>query len=190
MKYKLLLAFLSLTLITGAAYAKKPPKTPDRPQIVWVDAAGTYLGETQYQQTSVNAFFMLDIGGELFELIAERSNLITEGFISYTLPNCEGTAYMRISSSPRPLVQYGDSLVTLYTNHDIGYRDDLIYVPSNEDTDIVVGVELVSEYDSEQPGYCWNYNFGTTTLESRMGLVKDTIDISSMYVPPFHIELK
>ena len=196
MRHTLLLAFLSLTLVTGTAFAKppnKPDRTPDRPQIVWVDSEGTYLGVVQYQQNGNGTFFMVNIGGELFELIAVTYDpfpIFTEGSMYFDLPNCEGTAYKYVPKEPPPLAQYDNSLVNFYDNHSIGYRDGLIYVSSYEETDIVVGAEIHSWYDSETGCYFDNYDPPfTTTLENRLA-VANTIDISTMYMPPFHIKVE
>ena len=65
MKHKLLLILLSIALILPAAsFAKKPPK---RQHIIFVDAAGTFIGVTQFQQTPQSTGVLLDADGELVE---------------------------------------------------------------------------------------------------------------------------
>ena len=170
MKHKLLLAFLSLTLITGAAYAKKPPKTPDMPQLSWVDATGEYIGLTQFLQDTEFAGVLFEDAGELYAMNVRTRDFTTEEDVYFGDIDCGGNAYMSIKTR-------------LANDMYAGYYDGLFYIPPENAVGYV-------EYSYGTGALCINHAAPINqTIDSERGLVIRTID-TSQYQRPFRMELE
>ena len=106
MKHKLLLALLSIALVSPSVWAAKGGKPPPIPQpnhVVWVDANGVMIGDAQTDVEPGIAYVYFEVNEKLYR--TEYSGDLIRGFntrLFYDRPECTGNAYVGT-----PLVRSG-----------------------------------------------------------------------------------
>ena len=143
MKHKLLLALLSIALVSQSVWAAKGGKPPPIPQpnhVVWADANGVMIGDAQDKLGIGDATVYFEVDGKLY-----YANYVNNrGFtmeLYYDLPGCTGNAYV---TAVTPL--YG------VTRLHFG-KDGVFYAPSSGQPQLVnIASRLVTFTDGE--GQC------------------------------------
>ena len=99
MMHKLLLALLSLTLISTPAWSAKGGKQsiPQPNHVRLVDANGTMIGDAQERNDSDEISIYFDIDGDLY--VVTWQQYILNG-LAYTQPDCLGDPYVFIGPDP------------------------------------------------------------------------------------------
>jgi hypothetical protein len=153
-KYKLLLALLSIALVSSSVWAakggNKPKPIPQPNHAVWVDANDVMLGVAQ-DGTSI----YFDVNGGIYEAILLGTDDLGVGFwgvLYYDGPGCTGNAYIRgkptMSGGVETVLSIGKN-GTLYTVESVAPRP--VYIASGWGQE--GGDARCNEWDSIQDAY-------------------------------------
>jgi hypothetical protein len=151
MKHKLLLALLSIALVSQSVWAAKGGKPPPIPQpnhVVWVDANGVMIGDAQTDVRPEIANVYFEVNESLY--LAQMNNeKLTGGTpevqVFYDQFECTGNTYL----NQREIIGGVDIL------H--GFRDGIFYTANGDEQTIILG-----SYWFEDEARCVHFNTGPT----------------------------
>lgn len=178
MKHKLLLALLSIALISPSVWAakggNKPPPEPQPGQAAFVDASGVLIGDVQTSVRAGKATVLFQVGDKIYQApIQERSGLADfVGDVYYDGLDCTGNVYVRL-----PL----QVIVGVEVLHHLG-KDGIFYTTESD-----------TPKQLTPPFYYWLQEGGYAEcfLETGNPDVYDAVPVvdTSVYARPFRLKL-